>query len=354
MRNSMVAHLWANEKQESAYGSNFYFIGGSIYSWSSHFEAGRIVRNKRGEKAYLINDEYYSSSTSCHQAYIRNAIPSGEKVFNVGYDISEKGKMSFVVKKLEIIKEYAESYKRAKTEKHYSCIWYHVKELMDYIEFFNMGTPKQLMRKSADEWLGTKHELSWKSDKVKQEYVRELKRIFKITIDHKELAVLGTVNVIVDDICGDGTWTSYIDRCERYRRKKEERENKRLEEDRERYKSKKGKIEKEIIKWKSGEINELNIWEYYIPNDEPNVWLRIRNDRVETSKEIEISKEEAERLWKRIKYFHNGNTFQHDIAKDTHGNVWAFNSYQNDLLIAGCHRIAYSEMEAIAKQLGLE
>ena len=25
MNNSMVAHLWANEKQESANGSNFYF-----------------------------------------------------------------------------------------------------------------------------------------------------------------------------------------------------------------------------------------------------------------------------------------------------------------------------------------
>lgn len=55
MNNSMVAHLWANEKQESAHGSNFYFEGESIYSYGRHFEVGRIVRNKRGEKAYLIN-----------------------------------------------------------------------------------------------------------------------------------------------------------------------------------------------------------------------------------------------------------------------------------------------------------
>lgn len=51
MNNSMVAHLWANEKQESAHGSNFYFEGESIYSYGRHFEAGRIVRNKRGEKS---------------------------------------------------------------------------------------------------------------------------------------------------------------------------------------------------------------------------------------------------------------------------------------------------------------
>lgn len=53
----MVAHLWANEQQESANGSNFYFDGSSIYSYGRHFEAGRIVRNKRGERAYLINEK---------------------------------------------------------------------------------------------------------------------------------------------------------------------------------------------------------------------------------------------------------------------------------------------------------
>lgn len=57
MNNSMVAHLWANEKKEFARGSNFFFEGKSIYSYGHHFEAGRIVRNKRGEKAYLVNNE---------------------------------------------------------------------------------------------------------------------------------------------------------------------------------------------------------------------------------------------------------------------------------------------------------
>ena len=52
MNNSMVAHLWANEKQESANGSNFYFEGESIYSYGRHFEVGRIVRNKDGNEKY--------------------------------------------------------------------------------------------------------------------------------------------------------------------------------------------------------------------------------------------------------------------------------------------------------------
>ena len=51
MNNRMIAHLWANEKKESANGSNFFFEGQIIYSYGYHFEAGSIVRNKRGEKA---------------------------------------------------------------------------------------------------------------------------------------------------------------------------------------------------------------------------------------------------------------------------------------------------------------
>lgn len=355
MENSMVAHLWANEKQESAHGSNFYFEGASIYSYGYHFEVGRIVRNKHGRKAYLINDEYYSNTTSQHQAYVRNAIPVGEKVFQVGYNMSYKGQMSFVVKKLEIIKERAESCKKARTEKPYGYIWISFNELISYIEFFNMHKPGQLMRKSANEWLGTKHKLSWESDKVKQEYVRELKRVFKILLDHQALEVLGTVNVIVDEICGEGTWTNYTERCQKHRVAQKERDAKRIKVARIEYEARRKQLEERIKLWKAGEIREINApYGYHDLDDGPNVWLRIKNGKVETSKGIKLYQFEAKRLWKLIKYFHDGNTFQHNMAKDVHGNSWAFNSYQNDLLVAGCHRIAYSEMESIAKQLGLE
>lgn len=69
MNNSMVAHLWAHEQEESASGSNFFFEGTSIYSYGHHFEVGRIVKNKQGKKAYLINEDYYSATTSKHQCY---------------------------------------------------------------------------------------------------------------------------------------------------------------------------------------------------------------------------------------------------------------------------------------------
>ena len=107
----------------------------------------------------------------------------------------------------------------------------------------------------------------------------------------------------------------------------------------------------DIEMWKSGKILELYS-HYYLEDDQPNVWLRIKNGIIETSKNIKIGRAEAERLWKLIKFFHNGGNFQHDMVLDTTSHKWKINSYKNDILVAGCHRIAYSEMEGVARQLG--
>lgn len=351
MNNYMVAHLWANEKKESARGSNFFFEGESIYSYGYHFEVGRIVRNKRGEKAYLLNNEYYSTSTSAHQRYIYGAIPTGSKVFSVGYNMSDDGSMAFITSQLELIKEVIEKYKKVRTELSYRDIWETFKNLMDYIEFFDMGTPRRLLKKSANEWLGTNHELSRKSDKIKREHVRELKRIFQILLNHQALKILGTVNVVVDEVCGEGTWAKYTIRCQRWTEGCEKREAIVLEKARKEEEARNKALEERIQMWKSGEISQLSYY-CWSENDQPNVWLRIKNGKIETSKGIKVELTEAERLWRLIKVFHNGGQFQHDLALDVTGYRWAFNRYENDMLTAGCHRIAYSEMESIAKQLG--
>lgn len=351
MNNSMVAHLWANEKKESARGSNFFFEGKSIYSYGNHFEAGRIVRNKRGEKAYLVNNEHCSVSTSMHLSYIYSAIPTGSKVFPVGYNMSDDGSMAFIISRLELIKEVIEKYKKARTSLSYRNVWGVFRNMMDYIEFFNMGTPKSLLKKSANDWLGIEHELSWKSDKEKREYVRELKHVFEVLLNHQALEILGTTNVIVDEICGEGTWDKYVDRCRRWEDSQAKREALTLEKRRKEKEDRKKKFEEQIEMWKSGEIPELYL-HYYLEDDQPNAWLRIKNGIIETSRNIKIKRTEAERLWELIKFFHNGGKFQHDMVLDTTGHKWKINSYENDLLVAGCHRIAYNEMESIAKQLG--
>ena len=45
-------------------------------------------------------------------------------------------------------------------------------------------------------------------------------------------------------------------------------------------------------------------------------------------------------------------SYEQYLVEDITGHQWSLNRYENDLLTAGCHRIAYNEMERIAKQLG--
>lgn len=265
--------------------------------------------------------------------------------------MSDDGSMAFITSRLELIKEVIEKYKKVRTSLSYRDVWGVFRSLMDYIEFFNMGTPKSLLKKSANTWIGTKHELSYKSDKIKSEYVHELKRVFEVLLNHQALEILGTTNVIVDEICGEGTWAEYVARCQRWKDSQAKKEALIFEKRRKEKEDRKKKFEEQIEMWKSGKILELYP-HYYLKDDQPNVWLRIKNGIIETSKNIKIGRAEAERLWKLIKLFHNGSKFQRDMVLDTTGHKWKINSYKNDILVAGCHRIAYSEMKGIARQLG--
>lgn len=51
-----------------------------------------------------------------------------------------------------------------------------------------------------------------------------LKRVFQILLNHRSLEVLGTVNVVVDEVCGEGTWAKYTIRCQRWTEGREEKE----------------------------------------------------------------------------------------------------------------------------------
>lgn len=85
-----------------------------------------------------------------------------------------------------------------------------------------------------------------------------------------------------------------------------------------------------------------------------NVLLRVVDDKmVETSKGIMVSKDECRRLWLIINRWHTENVEFEGVEKvNAVGNTWRISRYKNDILTAGCHSIAYCEMERVAKQLG--
>ena len=84
-----------------------------------------------------------------------------------------------------------------------------------------------------------------------------------------------------------------------------------------------------------------------------NVLLRYneKTQMVETSKSIKLNLTQAKKLWRTIEIWHqNPKRFQR-IEIKTQNSSYTAHSYNNDILIAGCHSIAYIEMRRMAHQL---
>lgn len=162
-------------------------------------------------------------------------------------------------------------------------------------------------------------ELSKSGDSIKRKHVHELKRIFQILLDHQGLKVLGTVNVIVDEVCGEGTWIKYSERSERWRKGEEERERIKLERLRKEEEARYKDFDEKLEEWKSGEINFLNT-PFYIPGEKPNAWIRIKGNIIETSKQIKIGIAEARKLWRAVSAMHRGAEFRHGLVEDVTGH----------------------------------
>lgn len=84
-----------------------------------------------------------------------------------------------------------------------------------------------------------------------------------------------------------------------------------------------------------------------------NVLLRYneRTQMVETSKSIRLNIAQAKKLWRTVEiWHHNPKRFQR-IEIKVQGSSYTAHSYNDDILIVGCHSIAYSEMRRMAHQL---
>lgn len=85
-----------------------------------------------------------------------------------------------------------------------------------------------------------------------------------------------------------------------------------------------------------------------------NVLLRLNlnKDRVETSKDIRMPIEVAKKFFKLIKGWHDRTLVFKPIEIDTKGSgKYTISSFENDILTAGCHRIAYTEMERMYNEI---
>jgi hypothetical protein len=80
--NDEVPHLWAHQTQEHARGAgSISFRGPTAYSYS--MPVARHVTTKSGNPAVLFTTDGYSVTTSKHKRMFRDAIPPGVRVFTV-------------------------------------------------------------------------------------------------------------------------------------------------------------------------------------------------------------------------------------------------------------------------------
>lgn len=88
-----------------------------------------------------------------------------------------------------------------------------------------------------------------------------------------------------------------------------------------------------------------------------NVLLRYNSirDIVETSKGIKIAVGECKRLWSIFKRWHNGtDKCVKGMEIRSLQSRYSVHSFDNNILTAGCHQIAWSEMQYIANELKFE
>jgi hypothetical protein len=85
-----------------------------------------------------------------------------------------------------------------------------------------------------------------------------------------------------------------------------------------------------------------------------NVLLRLNlnKDKVETSKSIRIPVEVCKKMWKIVSKWHENPSCFKPTEIDTKGSGrYTISSYKNDILTAGCHKIAYTEMERMYNEI---
>lgn len=76
-------HLWAHEAQDWAKtsGGNESFEGARAFSYAACI--GRIVRDPKGKKVFLVSSSSWSVTTAKHQSNLRSSIPGDETVYTV-------------------------------------------------------------------------------------------------------------------------------------------------------------------------------------------------------------------------------------------------------------------------------
>lgn len=373
--NYSVAHAWAHNLDKMHNGASTSHSEGCFFSYSTCI-AQRIEMN--GKIAYLLNNARYSRSTQKHQSIARSAIPVGEIVFNCKFanwynrEIIDNNDSKYSVYHRigfglrYIIEEMIVCQNMVTARKLNTSVSYHgFNELKRWLDFTGDTTIPKLLRMPIREFetlmlaysgyysymRATKYNLS----------ASLVRKFLKLCYEHRGL------DEICDAINGSGTYDAWNKRQQSIRKAQETYRNNAPQ----RLANAELRRKKEQEQWsyaqrviqERGDEGRRDLWHEGYNVNIPftntslfyggNVLLRVKGRMVETSKGIKITKTECERLWTIISRWHANDTefIAGERVKATMSSFFV-SRYQNDIMIAGCHAVAYKEMERVAHQLG--
>lgn len=153
MNNSQVAHIWAQNDNKSASGSNFFCENNIIYSYGHHFPIATIKHlNNKG--IVLFTNESYSNTTAKHINHVRTAINSDHDVLFVVDPLAKTKKEHIanytnLLSDFERISKYEKRGRAGSNASRYRL--YDMKKILDtmnrYTKIFKLG----FRQKSTDE-----------------------------------------------------------------------------------------------------------------------------------------------------------------------------------------------------------
>jgi len=83
-----------------------------------------------------------------------------------------------------------------------------------------------------------------------------------------------------------------------------------------------------------------------------NVLLRWRTDEIiETSRNIYLTIEQAKKIYRQVSVWHNDPTKFKGGILETRSGKYNAQSYENDILTAGCHQVAWCEMDRMYNEI---
>lgn len=140
---STIAHMWANQLQDSARNSgNFYYNGNTIYSYGSHFPIAKHIVNDKGEKATLFTERTYSVTTSSHLSVVRQAVRHLNVIYCYNPESSHEQNFNSWLSSAE--HSAAKLMKAKKPELYLSELSTIADKVSKYAAFFSLAIPEKL------------------------------------------------------------------------------------------------------------------------------------------------------------------------------------------------------------------